>query len=86
MKKSIPIIIFHAIPGLLFLFFVFSMRDEYFFIIYMLMAVVFLAASLVSGCWNVRRISNFVERPSLVLFLGLTMSWLFALLSIGVLN
>ena len=86
MKKSIPIIVCHAVPGLLFLFFVFSMRDEYFFIIYLLMALVFLASSVVSGCWNIKRFNDVVERPSWFLFLGLTVSWLLALLVFGVLN
>jgi len=86
MKKSIPIIVLHAVPGLLFLCFALSMREEYFFIIYLLMAVVFLAASLVSGLWNIKRFNHFVARPSAGLFLGLTMSWLLALLALGVLN
>jgi len=86
MKKSILIIVCHTVPGLLFLFFVFSMRDEYFFIIYLLMALVFLAASFVSGCWNIKRFNYVADRPSLFIFLGLTMSWLLALLVFGVLN
>jgi hypothetical protein len=86
MKISVLIILFHSIPGLLFMLFAFSMRDEYFFTVYLLTSIVFLLTSIGIGIYHVRGPDDFLKKPTALLFFGMMFSWILALLTLVVLN
>ena len=86
MKISIFIILFHSIPSLLFMLFAFTMRDEYFFTVYLLTSIVFLVSSIGMGIHHVRRSDAFLKKPTALLFFGMMFSWVLAFLTLAVLN
>ena len=86
MKNSVLIILFHSIPGMLFLLFALSMRREYFFTVYLLTGIVFLVSSMGFGVHRVRRPDSFLKKPTALLFFGMMFSWVLAFLTLAVLN
>lgn len=78
-----------TLPALLFLsFFVLAARREYYFPMYCMMGLVFLASSFISGTYISYRFASNVSRGRIVfyLFLGLGLSWLISLLTLAILS
>jgi len=78
-----------TVPAMMFLsFFVLAARREYYFPMYCMMGLVFLATSFISGIYISYRFANNVSRGRIVfyLFLGLGLSWLVSLLTLAILS
>ena len=86
MKIPVLILLFHSIPGMLFLLLALSMRREYFFTVYLLTGIVFLVSSMGFGIHRVRRPEAFVKKPTALLFFGMMFSWVLAFLTLALLN